>query len=134
MITIYHGVRPSLPQAVCHARLNRLGPADLPWDWRENPLRVAGKDTAGDTVCCLAHGRHQGLYRRALAGVTALFGVAVSWVDVDALRWREMDRDLSGFLTLMLFNYFPWLPGERFRRSIDEWIAAQVLTGQEERR
>jgi len=134
MITIYHGVRPALPQEACCQRLGCEGPPSQSWNWRASPLWVAGKASGGDTVCCLVHGRYHGLYRRALEGIASLFGISVSWVNTDALLWQEFENDFAGFLSLMLFNYFPEIPGGRVRRSIDLWIRLRVLNQQEERR
>jgi hypothetical protein len=134
MITIYHGIRPALPQAACNIHLGGRLPAGLLRNWRANPLWVAGKDTGGNTVCCLVHGCHHGLYRRALAGIASLFGITVRWVDTDALLWKELKNDFSGFVTLMLFTYFPGMTGRGTRRSIDHWIGSRVLDQQEERR
>ncbi|MDR3591449.1 MAG: hypothetical protein P4N41_17480 [Negativicutes bacterium] len=134
MITIYHGVRPALPQAACRVRLEDGGPAGSDRNWRENPLFIAGRDSAGYTVCCLVHGRHRGLYRRALAGTAALFGLSVRWVDTDALLWQEMGQNFFRFITLLLYNYFPGLQTGWVERSVDRWIGLRVLTEREERR
>jgi hypothetical protein len=134
VITIYHGVRPALPQAACCVHLGSpRDPAGPLPDWRTSPLWVAGKDAGGNTICCLVHGRHHGLYQRALTGIADIFGFKVRWVDTDALALRELSTDIAGFLTLMLFSFFPAMPGGRMRRSIDLWLGKQVLYQQEER-
>lgn len=127
MITIYHAVRPSIPQAVCCAHLGLWDPLVSEWNWRASPLWVAGQDSSGGTVCCLAHGRYRGLYQRALNGIAALFQLTVRWVDTDDIVWQELERNRATFLTLLLYNYFPKMAGKPVRRSVERWIGQQVL-------
>ncbi|MDR3563902.1 MAG: hypothetical protein P4N59_21045 [Negativicutes bacterium] len=132
MITIYHGMRPNLPLAACSRHLGRPVRADG-WVWRENPLWVAGSDDGG-MVCCLVHGRHQSLYRRALAGTGEIFGIATSWVNTDQLVWQTFPCKLSIYCTLLLFDVLPEKIGCYFRPTVDNLIDKWLYHEQEGRR
>lgn len=109
MIVIYHGSRPYLPLLACalHLGLDREAEPFLPRDWRRTPFSVVGRDGGGATVCCLVHGRHRGLYRRALAGLGGVFGLSLAWVDTDdAVAGAGWGTRLRAWLTARLPGVF----------------------------
>jgi hypothetical protein len=125
MITVYHGARPLLPLMAC-ARHIGLETEDgfsrqgtLP-DWRINPLFPAGLDSAGNTVYCLVHGRHRGLYLRALEGTAALFGLAPRFVDVDRFILAQAGQNVKLLPAALIARYVPALLLPAWRRQLNK--------------
>jgi hypothetical protein len=118
MIIIYHGRRPYPPLLACALHLGLLSgaepflPGGLRRDWRAAPLLVAGADRGGATVCCLVHGRHGGLYRRALIGMAAVFGLSLAFIDLDR---RLSETDIMTRTGFLLAGRWPALFERRFR-------------------
>ncbi|MDR7865362.1 MAG: hypothetical protein RIN56_01015 [Sporomusaceae bacterium] len=134
MNIIYHAKRPYLPLLACalHLGLDNEAepflPANLQRDWRTEPLLVAGRDGAGACICCLAHGRHSGLYRRTLAGMAGIFSFSLAWVDLD----REIAaRGLPAQLCVLLADRWPAAFGRRFRPRILAALRSSLLTSRE---
>lgn len=134
MNIIYHAKRPYLPLMACalHLGLDNEAepflPANLERDWRTEPLLVAGRDGAGVTVCCLAHGRHRELYRRTLAGMAGIFSFSLAWVDLD----REIaGRSLAAPLCVFLADRWPAVFGQRLRPRIIAALRSSLLASRE---
>jgi len=134
MNIIYHAKRPYLPLLACalHLGLDNEAepflPANHKHDWRTKPLLVAGGDSNGATVYCLAHGRHRGLYRRTLAGMAGIFSFSLAWVDLD----REMAaRGLAARLCVLLADRWPAAFGHRLRPRIIADVRASLLARRE---
>jgi hypothetical protein len=134
MNIIYHAKRPFLPLLACalHLGLDNEAepflPATQERDWRAAPLMVAGSDDAGVIVCCLAHGRHRGLYRRTLAGMAGIFSFSLAWVDLD----REIaGRDPVARLCVLLADRWPNVFGQRLRPRIIAALRPSLLTRRE---
>lgn len=126
MIVVYHAKRPYLAQLACslHLGLAREAEPFLPRDWRLAPLLVAGRDSTGAAVCCLAHGRHSGLYRRALAGFATIFGLSLAWVDVDRTVARA---GAATRLRAWLASRLPGFFGRRWRAGLAEVLRPDLL-------
>lgn len=134
MNIIYHAKRPYLPLLACalHLGLDNEAepflPANLERDWRTEPLFVAGSDVAGDCICCLAHGRHSGLYRRTLTGMAGIFSFSLAWVDLD----REIaGHGLAARLCAFLAARWPAAFGQRFQPRITAALSSSLLTRRE---
>ncbi len=135
MNIIYHAKRPYLPLLACalHLGLNNEAEPFLPAgqrrDWRTEPLLVAGSDSDGATVCCLAHGRHGGLYRRTLAGMAGIFSFSLAWVDLD----REIAaHGLTAQLRVFLADRWPAAFGHRLLPRITADLRASLLARRRE--
>ncbi|MDT8901200.1 hypothetical protein [Anaeroselena agilis] len=135
MNVIYHARRPFLPQLACALHLGLENEAEpfLPesraHDWQAEPLLIAGPDATGATVCCLAHGRYRGLYRRALAGMAGIFTFSLAWVDLDqaiaACSFATRGR-------VFLADHWPAVFGHRFRPRIIAALRSSLLTHRED--
>lgn len=113
MLIIYHGRRPYLPLLACavhlglDSRADTFLPGALEFDWRARPLRLMGTDASGASVLCLIHGRHHGLYRRAVAGLTEIFAIPAALLCVDdAIREADAAVKLSALLAGILPDIF----------------------------
>jgi len=130
MIIIYHGRRPYLPLLACalHLGLHRGAepflPAYLKHDWRAVPFIVAGADRNGAAVCCLVRGRYGGLYWRALAGVAAIFGLSIAWVDVEK---RLAGMNFLSWTVFQLISRWPALFGRRFQAAAAKALRPGLL-------
>lgn len=134
MNIIYHARRPYLPLLACalHLGLDNKAepflPAELRRDWRTEPLLVVGRDRAGAAVCCLAHGRYRGLYRRTFVGMAGIFSLSLAWVDLD----RELAGcDLATRSSIFLADRWPAVFGQRFRPRIIAALRSSLLTRRE---
>lgn len=131
MIIIYHGRRPYLPLLACALHLGLPHGAEpfLPDAarnaWPAAPLVVAGTDQGGATVCCLVHGRHRGLYWRALAGMGAVFGLSIAWIDLD----RQLAAAGAGIrVKALLADRWPNVFERRFRAAAIKALRPGLLT------
>lgn len=133
MITIYHGIRPWFPVLACCRHLGIKSDTERlkGWNWRIQPLRFIGYDQNGGAVCCLVHGRYQELYKRALQGIAAIFGLAVSWVDIEYLLCRQSRNRFLTYVGLPLARYMPSLCGGWLHKPINELVDAYLLIQQE---
>jgi hypothetical protein len=100
-------------------------PAGLQNDWQASPLLVAGNDRGGATICCLVHGRHRGLYWRALAGMGAIFGLSLAWVDLDRLI---AGGDAFTRAKILLSDRWPGIFERRFRAAAIKALRPGLLT------
>jgi hypothetical protein len=130
MIIIYHSRRPYLPVLACALHLGLLRgaepflPGGLRHDWRAAPLLVAGNDREGAKVCCLVHGRHRGLYWRALAGMAAIFGLSLACVDLD----RQLAAaDAVTRMKILLSGSWPAIFERRFRAAAIRALRSGLL-------
>ena len=129
-----------MPLLACFSHLGL--PVDSPeatlssagWDWTTQPLRVVGEDKYGDIVCCLAYGRYQEIYLRALSGITAIFGLAVNLVDVEYLLSRHEQNKLLTRTLLGLARYFPGILLWRLQKPVSTLVEYYLNVQQEGRR
>jgi hypothetical protein len=128
MIHIYHAARAYWPLLAGLQHLGYIKDKDprkqLPgcWKWQINPLYTIGRDETGNLVCCLVHGRHGGLYRRAIDGITAIFGMQVHCVDVDQLLFTYYGQNIISWFNALLAQYMPRQFGKQYRKTIEEFV------------
>ncbi len=132
-VYLYQAKRPYLPLLACalHLKIGRDSDsflaAGLKHDWQASPLLVTGRDLGGAVVCCLVHGRRQELYSRTMDGLTGIFGIALTRLD--------LDKTLSS-LTLgeqMQARLAAWLPkayGQGHRAAVALLIRPSVTNSQ----
>lgn len=134
MMTVYHGAKPFLPLIAC---ARHIGAGDSPadslsnrsegQDWRKNPLFPAGLDAGGNTVYCLVHGRHRGLYLRALEGTAAIFGLTMRFVDVDRFIMAQVGQNVGLLPAALAARYAPALLFPAWRGKINKTIATKLI-------
>lgn len=133
MIIVYNGSRPYLPLLACSLHFGLTTGAEaflqrgLQWDWRREPLYIIGKDRAGNSVGCLVHGRHQAIYRRALTGTGAIFGLELACPDLDRLLADPLVR-----LKACAAQHSKWCE-RRFREQLARLVSSQLRSEEEER-
>ncbi|MBP2642916.1 MAG: hypothetical protein H6Q67_803 [Firmicutes bacterium] len=112
MIVIYHGRRMFWPYIACQFYLN-TGDSNCvslaPSVSKHQPLMKVGIDGAGTVVYCLAHGAYRCLYRRALTGMSTLFGLPLVFYDVDYLLYKKARHNIGLRLLVLAAAYIPWL-------------------------
>lgn len=121
MIIIYRGSRPLLPLAACHFHFNKetlLTAPPATWWEREYPLSVIGVDSNENLICGLVTGRHGNVFDRALRGITEIFGIPLSIIDIDQLVSRYIRPWSLAHIKLVAVHYLPWYREVLFSREL----------------
>ncbi|HMM21337.1 MAG TPA: hypothetical protein PKA10_11395 [Selenomonadales bacterium] len=138
MIIVYHSARFYLPLLACALHLGLSYEAEdfFRAGWAEEtgkPLRVMGRDDGGNIVCSLIHGRHGGLYKRALEGAADVFELSCRCIRVeDLLTVRRTGRNLA--LSRLIACHLPHFLGPAQRRAIARALDRQLKRQREEGR
>lgn len=134
MIVIYHGAKLYLPLMACclHLDAQALFGNYLEKDWRQMPFQVVGNDEAGNTICCLVHGRYRGVYRRAIMGTGRSFGVKLRCIDIESMVLRSSRRDILKSMGLKLAGFLPGVAGECYRQEVSAVLLPYLQTGRGE--
>jgi hypothetical protein len=140
MITIYHGRRPYGPLIACLVHLRRSQKFELSVydkltaDWRKKPFITIGLDDKGNAICCLSHGAYRCLYRRALAGMAAVFGLDMVFCDIDYLLYQKLNNTRFMLAFVVIASYIPRLLGGIASRIMINILIPAIISNQEELR
>ncbi|MBP2653551.1 MAG: hypothetical protein H6Q73_1120 [Firmicutes bacterium] len=140
MITIYHGRRQYWPLIACLVHLMHNTNFELSVyeklsaDWWKKSFIAMGSDDKGNAVCCLAHGAYRCLYRRALAGMAAVFGLDIVFCDIDYLLYQKLNNTRFMLAFVVIASYLPRFLWKITSRIIISTLIPAIICNQEELR
>lgn len=110
MIIIYQARASFLPVIACNIHLDgEINQNTKKWfneqNWCEQPLKYIGQDRFGNIICCLAYKRFGDLYGYALTGISDIFQIRISLIDVESIIKEQASSHLKMATCLNLVQW-----------------------------